>query len=82
MKKKYAMTLLEIMVVICIIGIIAGVMSFNVRGTFDKTKALTTKEGIEKIYETVQLQEAMGDSLDEDGDLAAEKLFGIRVPVC
>lgn len=66
MKKRYAMTLLEIMIVIFIIGIISSVIGYNMRGSLDKGKAFKTKEGINKIYEIVQLEQAEGKPLSAD----------------
>lgn len=65
MKKKYTMTLLEIMIVIFIIGIIGSVIGYNMRGSLDKGKAFKTKEGINKLYEIVQLEEAQGYQIGE-----------------
>ncbi|MDJ0651920.1 MAG: prepilin-type N-terminal cleavage/methylation domain-containing protein [Simkaniaceae bacterium] len=56
MKKKYAMTLLEIMIVIFIIGIIGSVMGYNMSGSLDNGKAFKTKEGCRKLYEIIQLE--------------------------
>ncbi|WP_194847581.1 prepilin-type N-terminal cleavage/methylation domain-containing protein [Candidatus Neptunochlamydia vexilliferae] len=75
MKKRYAMTLLEIMIVIFIIGIITSVIGYNMRGSLDKGKAFKTKQGVNKLYEIVQLQDAQGDGLkksdqEKDGKLA------------
>ena len=77
MKKKYAMTLLEIMIVIFIIGIIGSVIGYNMRGSLDKGKAFKTKEGVNKLYEIVQLEEAQGNPLSADQDLetAIERLL-------
>ncbi|NRA90411.1 MAG: prepilin-type N-terminal cleavage/methylation domain-containing protein [Simkaniaceae bacterium] len=77
MKKKYAMTLLEIMIVIFIIGIIGSVIGYNMRGSLDKGKAFKTKEGVNKIYEIVQLEEAQGNVIDDGMELgqAVESLL-------
>lgn len=72
MKKRYAMTLLEIMIVIFIIGIITSVIGYNMRGSLDKGKAFKTKQGVHKLYEIVQLQEAQGYALKSDDELAAQ----------
>lgn len=63
MKKRYAMTLLEVMIVIFIIGIIGSVIGYNMRGSLDKGKAFKTREGINKLYEIVQLEDTQGNSL-------------------
>ena len=69
MKKKYAMTLLEIMIVIFIIGIIGSVVGYNMRGSLDNGKAFKTKEGSRKLYEIVQLEVAQNKTLSDNGDL-------------
>ncbi|QVL57711.1 MAG: prepilin-type N-terminal cleavage/methylation domain-containing protein [Simkaniaceae bacterium] len=69
MKKKYAMTLLEIMIVIFIIGIIGSVIGYNMRGSLDNGKAFKTKEGTRKLYEIVQLEIAQNKTLTDDGNL-------------
>ncbi len=66
MKKKYAMTLLEIMIVIFIIGIIGSVVGYNMRGSLDQGKAFKTKEGARKLYEIVQLEEAQNANIFKD----------------
>ena len=63
-KQKQAMTLLEIMIVIFIIGIVASVMGFNMRGTLDKGKAFKTEQGINKIYEICQLRLSQGATVE------------------
>ena len=63
------MTLLEIMIVIFIIGIIGSVIGYNMKGSLDKGRAFKTREGINKIYEIVQLEEAQGKTLSREGDL-------------
>ena len=68
-KKRYAMTLLEIMIVIFIIGIIGSVIGYNMRGSLDTGKAFKTKEGARKLYEIVQLETAQGRELKEEDDL-------------
>lgn len=71
------MTLLEIMIVIFIIGIIGSVIGYNMRGSLDKGKAFKTKEGVNKLYEIVQLEEAQGNPLNGDQGLetAIERLL-------
>lgn len=72
MKKKYTMTLLEIMIVIFIIGIIGSVVGYNMRGSLDQGKAFKTKEATRKIYEILQLEEARGN-LIPDGTVDFQK---------
>ena len=66
MKKKYTMTLLEIMIVIFIIGIIGSVVGYNMRGSLDQGKAFKTKEAARKLYEIVLLEEAIDNPLSKD----------------
>ena len=63
------MTLLEIMIVIFIIGIIGSVIGYNMKGSLNKGKAFKTKEGINKIYEIVQLEQAQGKTISPEDDL-------------
>lgn len=58
MKKKIkrAMTLLEVMIVIFIIGLVSSVVGYNMRGSLDEGKAFKTREGINKLYNIVHLE--------------------------
>lgn len=64
--RKRAMTLLEIMIVIFIIGIISSVIGYNMKGSLEKAKAFKTKEGIKKIKEIFELELAQGAANLED----------------
>ena len=59
-KARRAMTLLEIMIVIFIIGIISSVIGYNMKGSLEKAKAFKTSEGIKKIKEIFELELAQG----------------------
>lgn len=52
-RKKRAITLMEIMIVILLIGIISSVVGYNMKGSLDKGKAFKSKQGAEKIKETL-----------------------------
>ncbi|MGH7889895.1 MAG: hypothetical protein ACRENF_05020 [Thermodesulfobacteriota bacterium] len=56
MKKKRPITLLEIMIVILLIGLIGGVVSYNLKGTLDKGKAFASKEGSQKLQDILNLE--------------------------
>lgn len=56
--KKQALTLLEIMVVIFIIGIIGAVVGVNMRGSLDKGKAFKSEKGSRQVYDIVTLEAA------------------------
>lgn len=60
MKKKRAITLLEIMIVIFLIGLIGGVVGYNMKGSLDEGKAFKSKEGAAKIENILNLQIAGG----------------------
>ena len=63
--KKRAMTLLEIMIVIFIIGIISSVVGYNMKGSLEKSKAFKTKEGMKKLHEIFDLEMATGTLAQE-----------------
>lgn len=54
--KKRAITLLEVMIVILLIGLIGGVVSYNLKGTLDKGKAFRSKEGLKKLQDILNLE--------------------------
>lgn len=56
-KKKRPITLLEIMIVILIIGLIGGVLGYNMKGSLDRGKAFKTEQGIARLQEAVALEE-------------------------
>ncbi len=60
MRKKRAITLLEIMIVILLIGLIGGVVSYNLKGTLDKGKEFASKEGAQKLEDILNLEIQQG----------------------
>ena len=60
MRKKRAITLLEIMIVILLIGLIGGVVSYNLKGTLDKGKAFASDEGAKKLEDILNLEIQQG----------------------
>ena len=60
MKKKRAITLLEIMIVILLIGLIGGVVSYNLKGNLDKGKAFASREGAKKLEDILNLEIQQG----------------------
>lgn len=69
MKKrmKRAVTLLEMMIVLLLIGIVASVVGYNVRGSLSQGKAFKTQEAARKLYSIILLEETRGNVLEEDG---------------
>ncbi len=47
--KRHALTLIEVMLVIALIGIVGGALAFNLRGALDRGKAFKTEETHKKI---------------------------------
>src|SRR3990167_7901067 len=50
---KKAITLLEIMIVIFIIGIIGSVVGYNMKGSLDKGRSFKTEQAASKLYEVL-----------------------------
>lgn len=64
-RKKYAMTLLEIMIVIFLIGLISSVVGYNMKGSLDKGRAFKSKEGAKQIRDLLRLEIANGRPVAE-----------------
>lgn len=58
--KKRAITLLEIMIVIFLIGLIGSVIGINMKGSMDKGRAFKSERAKEQIKDILQLQLAEG----------------------
>lgn len=57
-KKKRAVTLIEMMIVILLIGLIGGALAFNMRGSLDKGRSFTTEQNILRIQDILTLEHA------------------------
>jgi len=55
MKRKRPITLIEVMIVIVLIGIIASVVGYNMRGGLDKGREFQTERGREKLENVLNL---------------------------
>lgn len=64
-KAKKAFTLLEIMIVICIIGMISGVIGFNMVGSLDRSRAYKTETVMRRVKDLLDLEVAMSDNPQE-----------------
>lgn len=64
-RKKQALTLLEIMIVIVLIGLIGSVIGVNMKGSLDQGKAFKSKQAKEQIRDILMLEVASGNSIDE-----------------
>lgn len=58
MRKKNAITLIEIMIVILLIGIIGGTLAFNMRGSMDQGRVFKTEQNRMRIYDILMLESA------------------------
>jgi general secretion pathway protein G len=55
-RRRSPITLLEIMIVILLIGLIGGILSYNLKGTMDRGKKFRTEEGIKRLKEILDLE--------------------------
>ena len=75
MRYKRRITLLEIMIVISLISLIAGVVGYNMKGAIEKGKAFKTQQAINQVNDILQLEYAKGErTLEEIADNAEEVL--------
>ncbi len=65
-RKKRAVTLIEIMIVILIIGLISGVLAYNFKGSLDKGKVFKSEQGASQIKSILMLELAKGDKTIEE----------------
>lgn len=65
MKKKRAITLIELLIVILLIGIIGGALAFNMKGSLNKGKVFKTEEGMRTIKDILLLEVAQGKTLED-----------------
>ncbi len=64
-RKRHPITLLEIMIVILLIGVIGGVLSYNLKGSLERGKKFRTEEGVKRLADILQLEIERGASLAE-----------------
>lgn len=64
-KRLRPVTLIELMIVIVLIGLIGGVVAYNLRGSLDVGKKFKTKMGTERIRDILLLEYAQGKSKTE-----------------
>ena len=61
--KRRAVTLIEIMIVIFIIGLIGSVIGYNMKGSLDERKAFKSEHGSRQVYHYIQLQLSKGSNI-------------------
>lgn len=65
-KQKRAVTLIEMMVVIVLIGIIGGALAFNMKGSLQKGKLFQTEQNCAKVYDLLMMEYAQGSASLKD----------------
>src|SRR5690242_19425995 len=63
-KKMYALTLLEIMIVIVLIGLIGSVIGFNMKGSLDEGRAFKTEQAMNQLEDILMLEVAKGNPIE------------------
>ena len=63
-RKKRAITLLEMMIVIFLIGLIGSVLAYGMRGTLDEGRAFRSKEAIAKVKDLLNLEIGKGADIN------------------
>ncbi|NGX54871.1 MAG: hypothetical protein KR126chlam2_00491 [Chlamydiae bacterium] len=66
-KKKRAVTLIEIMIVIMLISLIGGALAFNMRGSMDQGRAFKSEQNIARVRDILLMADA-------DGNLSTEEV--------
>ncbi len=62
--KKRAVTLIEILIVMLLIGIIGGVLAFNMKGSLDKGRIFKTEQSMRLIEDILSMEVACGGNRD------------------
>jgi general secretion pathway protein G len=65
-KRTYRITLMEVMIVIFLIGLIAGVIGYNMKGSLDEGRVFRTETAINQLRDILLLQVAKGDATLEE----------------
>jgi len=73
--KRRCITLIEIMIVMFLIALIAGVITYNYRGSLDEGKAFKTKIAIDKIETILNLSVAEEPQLMEHIESEWQKII-------
>ena len=59
-RKKRAVTLIEIMIVILLIGLIGGALAFNMKGSMEKGKVFKSEQNCARISDALMMAYAEG----------------------
>ena len=64
-KRKHPLTIIEIMIVIFIISIVGGVMSYNMKGSLVKGRVFKSEAASKEAYDILSLELASGSKLNK-----------------
>jgi len=76
MIKKRALTLIEIMIVIFIIGLIGSVIGYNMKGSLDEGKSFKCEQGSKQVHDFLTLQ--IAETNKDMDDVLAEPEEALR----
>lgn len=65
MKKKRALSLLEIIIVIFLITLITGAVGYSMKGTLDKGRVFRTEQGIDQLKDLFLMCLAEGETAED-----------------
>ncbi|MCH9621179.1 MAG: hypothetical protein S4CHLAM20_05960 [Chlamydiia bacterium] len=63
-KRRHPLTIIEIMIVIFIISIVGGVMSYNMKGSLVKGRVFKSEAASKEAYDILSLEMASGSTLE------------------
>lgn len=64
-RMRRAITLIEIMIVIFLIGLIGSVVGYNMKGSLDKGKQFKTEQAQKQVKDILLLQVAQGERIED-----------------
>lgn len=79
-RRRRAITLIEIMIVMFLIALIGGIVAYNVTGALDKGKAFKTEQGMERLRSILEMH--LAEYPDDEQDLESRwESFVLRSPL-
>lgn len=67
-RRKQPFTLMEIMIVIFLIGLIGGVIAYNMKGSLDEGRYFQSQQAIRQVQEVLELEIARGATVKAVSD--------------
>lgn len=74
-RKKRAVTLVEIMIVIMLIGLIGGALAYNMRGSMEKGRVFKTEQNILRVQDALMMALASGEKTGPELELMTEDVM-------